>query len=133
MEVSCQCKAVSFKTPLPKPLALYICHCHDCQRQSSSAFGMSAIFPSFPLPDAGLLSCYNYFCKGCGTRLIHTISGKKFVSVKGGCIEGLDWESAIHIWTRSAMVPIPEGVEAYPDFPPIGPQEISDQPPELIG
>jgi hypothetical protein len=58
MEASCQCKAVTFKTPTPKPLALYICHCHDCQRQSSSAFGTSAIFPKFQLPDAELLSCY---------------------------------------------------------------------------
>lgn len=58
MDASCHCGAVNFKTPTPKPLALYICHCHDCQRQTSSAFGMSAIFPTFQLPDAELLSCY---------------------------------------------------------------------------
>jgi len=109
MDASCQCGAVSFKTPLAKPLALYICHCHDCQRQTSSAFGTSAIFPRFQLPDAELLSCYKrptasgdtlfcYFCKRCGTRLLHTTPGKNVVSVKGGCIEGLDWKSAIHLW-----------------------------------
>lgn len=38
---------------------------------------------------------------------------KNVVSVKGGCIEGLDWTKAIHIWTKSAMVPIPEGSEAH--------------------
>lgn len=61
---------------------------------------------------------------------------KNVVSVKGGCLEGLDWKSAIHIWyatlprnihsrkgryltgrlpsrTKSAMVPIPEGVESH--------------------
>ncbi|KAL2155035.1 hypothetical protein VTH82DRAFT_3711 [Thermothelomyces myriococcoides] len=148
MDASCQCGAVSFKTPLPKPLALYICHCHECQRQSSSAFGTSAIFPRFPLPDAELLSCYRrptsigggtmycYFCKRCGTRLIHTIPGKNVVSVKGGCIEGLDWRSAIHIWTKSAMVPIPEGTETYTDA---GPSEFGDgqdsldRPTELAG
>lgn len=36
------------------------------------------------------------------------MKGKNFVSVKGGCLEGLDWSKAIHIWTKSAMVPIPE-------------------------
>lgn len=36
------------------------------------------------------------------------LKGKNFVAVKGGCIEGLDWSKAIHIWTKSAMVPIPE-------------------------
>lgn len=58
MDVSCQCGAVAFKTPLPKPLALYICHCSECRRQTSSAFGTSAIFPRFNLPSSELLSCY---------------------------------------------------------------------------
>ena len=62
MNASCQCGAIAFKTPLPKPLAVYICHCDECRRQSSSAFGCSAIFPSFPLPASvkGALSCYSY-------------------------------------------------------------------------
>ncbi|KUI58161.1 hypothetical protein VP1G_05451 [Cytospora mali] len=109
MEASCQCGAVTFKTPLEKPLALYICHCTECRRQTSSAFGTSAIFPRFPLPDAELLSVYT----DCGTRLIHTTPNKNVVSVKGGCLEGLDWNKAIHIWTKSAMIPIPEGAECY--------------------
>ncbi|KAL2270995.1 hypothetical protein VTJ83DRAFT_366 [Remersonia thermophila] len=127
MDASCQCGAVKFKTPTPKPLALYICHCQDCQRQASSAFGTSAIFPRFKLPDATLLSCYTrqtslgdtlycYFCKRCGTRLIHTSPSKNVVSVKGGCIEGLDWRTAIHLWTKSAMVPIPEGSESHSEY-----------------
>ncbi|KAK4658715.1 hypothetical protein QC762_103945 [Podospora pseudocomata] len=153
MNASCQCGSIRFKTPLPKPLALYICHCIACQRQTSSAFGVSAIFPRFSLPanliqpppssptpssvsssgspPAGcegsgnnLLSVYSrattngqtlycYFCKRCGTRLVHDSPNKNVVSVKGGCLEGLDWKSAIHIWTKSAMVPIPEGVESH--------------------
>jgi hypothetical protein len=59
MDASCQCGRVSFKTPLPKPLALYICHCEECRRQSSSAFGCSAIFPKFPLPCMEELSVYS--------------------------------------------------------------------------
>ena len=53
---------IAFKTPLPKPLAVYICHCDECRRQSSSAFGCSAIFPAFPLPKATRdgLSVYTY-------------------------------------------------------------------------
>lgn len=58
MDASCQCGSVTFKTPLEKPLALYICHCTECRRQTSSAFGTSAIFPRFALPDAELLSVY---------------------------------------------------------------------------
>ena len=59
MEARCQCGSVAFKTPLPEPLALYICHCVECRRQTSSAFGTSAIFPRFKLPDSELLSCYS--------------------------------------------------------------------------
>ncbi|KAF7938917.1 uncharacterized protein EAE98_001254 [Botrytis deweyae] len=128
MNVSCECQNVVFKTPLAKPLALYICHCNECKRQSSSAFGASAIFPRFPLPCPEFLAVYTrptasghtvncYFCKTCGTRLIHSTPGKSVVSVKGGCIEGLDWKLAKHIWVKRAMVPIPEGAEVLEEEP----------------
>ncbi|KAF8846884.1 hypothetical protein BDZ45DRAFT_682239 [Acephala macrosclerotiorum] len=128
MNVQCQCGAIKFQTPLPQPLAVYICHCEECRRQSSSAFGCSAIFPKFELPCRESLSCYSrptasghslncYFCKNCGTRLIHSTPGKEVVSVKGGCIEGLDWRKARHIWCKRAMVPIPEGVERDEEEP----------------
>ncbi|UKZ90305.1 uncharacterized protein TrAFT101_005329 [Trichoderma asperellum] len=82
MNARCQCGAVSFKTPLPEPLALYICHCSECKKQTGSAFGTSAIFPRFKLPETENLNCYArptasgetlycYFCRLCGTRLIH--------------------------------------------------------------
>ncbi|KAI1497651.1 Mss4-like protein [Biscogniauxia marginata] len=126
MEARCQCGAVQFRTPLPKPLALYICHCAECRRQTGSAFGTSAIFPHFPLPQSELLSCYTY--------VLRKAKGKNVVSVKGGCIEGLDWGRAIHIWTKSAMVPIPEGSEAHSEEPADDSeygdsQESLDQPP----
>jgi hypothetical protein len=34
-------------------------------------------------------------------------------SIKGGCIEGLDWSGAKHIYTRTAVVPIPPGAEQW--------------------
>ncbi len=37
------------------------------------------------------------------------------MSIKGGCITGLDWSKAIHIWTKSAIMPIPEGSESHPE------------------
>lgn len=74
--------------------------------------------------------------------MTHTFSslsfqGKNVVSVKGGCLEGLDWRSAIHIWTKTAMVPIPEGSESHSeeaDFTDYGSsQEELDQPELLRG
>ncbi|KAL1879341.1 hypothetical protein VTK73DRAFT_7178 [Phialemonium thermophilum] len=148
MEARCQCGSVVFKTPLEKPLALYICHCADCRRQTSSAFGTSAIFPTFSIPNTDLLSCYSrpttsgdtlycYFCKVCGTRLVHMSPGKNVCSVKGGCLDGLDWNKAIHLWTKSAMVPIPEDAESHSGTSDISDyracQEELDQPTNALG
>ena len=45
------------------------------------------------------------------------------VSVKSGCLDALtkeDLRRAVHIWTKSAVVDIPEGVEAHEEEPPGG-------------
>ncbi len=142
MHVSCDCRAVAFETPTPAPLTVYHCHCTQCRRQSSTAFGTSAIFPAagiFPLspelrdkmsvytrPGTCVESGYDmecYFCKTCGSRVMHRIldedgTGRETVSVKGGLVQGLDWSTAKHIYTASAVVPIPEGRESYPGAPP---------------
>ncbi|RWA13912.1 hypothetical protein EKO27_g1173 [Xylaria grammica] len=71
------------------------------------------------------------------SRLTWDFSGKNVVSVKGGCITGLDWDTAIHIWTKSAMVPIPEGSESHSEEPTEsdygGAQESLDQPADHPG
>ncbi|MCJ1431637.1 hypothetical protein MMC27_000992 [Xylographa pallens] len=128
MNTTCQCGATHFLTPLPSPLAIYICHCLECRRQSSSAFGISAKFPRFPLPKDAPLGCYTratpsggatdcYFCRKCGSRLVHDNARKAAVSVKGGCIDGLDISGAVHIWCKRAIVPIPEGAVRWEEEP----------------
>ncbi|MCJ1282163.1 hypothetical protein MMC26_001486 [Xylographa opegraphella] len=128
MNTTCQCGASHFLTPLPAPLAVYICHCLDCRRQSSSAFGISAKFPPFALPADAPLACYTrlaasgatvdcYFCHECGSRLVHVNSRRDAVSVKGGCIEGLSLAGAVHIWCKRAIVPIPEGAVRWEGEP----------------
>lgn len=128
--VRCQCGAISFRTVLPKPLSVHICHCLECQKQSSSAFGVSAVFPvegMLPFPesirphvgmwtrktDSGrTMECY--FCKTCGVRVLHRVvlpdgTSKPTCNVKGGCLENMTLKDATHIYTRSARVPVPEG------------------------
>lgn len=57
--------------------------------------------------------------------------------MKGGCLDGLDWGKAIHIWTKSAMLPIPEGSESHSEEPSESSygtsQEELDQPPDAPG
>src|SRR5215217_6718430 len=40
----CQCGAVRYVVTA-EPLALYVCHCRECQKQSASAFGVSLVVP----------------------------------------------------------------------------------------
>ncbi|ROT37860.1 hypothetical protein SODALDRAFT_333617 [Sodiomyces alkalinus F11] len=146
MDISCQCGAVTFRTATPSPLSVYFCHCTQCRRQSSSAFGISAVFPASALPvfpDSGAsyspdlrarldvftrpgnagrtLDCY--FCRSCGARVVHRGrapdgSPLPTANIKGGLIEGLDLKGASHIWTREAVVPIPDGAVSWPESPP---------------
>lgn len=45
---------------------------------------------------------------------MHARDGVKSVSIRGGSLQGLSKEMvavAVHIWTKEAVVEIPEGVE----------------------
>ena len=78
----CQCGAVRYQISTP-PHEVYICHCTECRRQSSSAFGISVISVhtslelvkgeprcwSRPTASGGVLDCF--FCSECGTRIWH--------------------------------------------------------------
>lgn len=128
----CQCGAVRYEVSAP-PLAVYVCHCRECQRQSASAFGISVIVPAAALcvtggspriwsraADSGrTLDCA--FCPACGTRLWHQgREASETVSVKGGSLdEPVDLREAVHIWTLRALqgVVIPESAACFPGEP----------------
>lgn len=136
MDGSCQCGAIRFTTPTSEPLGVYCCHCLECRHQSSSAFGISVVFPAFSLPasvednlgrwerrTAAGKALRAYFCKVCGSRIMHATDGGDQVFVKGGCLLGLgkgelDLSKASHIWTKRAIVPIPPGAEQHEEEPP---------------
>jgi hypothetical protein len=96
-------------------LTLYLCHCTECQKQASSAFGMSLWVrradleivsgePKIwtrPGASGGTVSCA--FCPACGSRLYHDASNDpEIVSVKAGSLDDTSWlRPAGHIWTRS--------------------------------
>ena len=70
---------------------------------------------------------YCYFCNKCGSRILHAQivedGDPKVVAVKGGLLEGLDWTNGKHIFCRSAVVAIPDGVEKWEAEPDFGNQE----------
>lgn len=127
----CQCGGLRYEADA-EPLALYVCHCAECRRQSASAFGVTVMVDAaaFRLvkgaaktwergTDSGRrLSCH--FCPDCGSRVWH--SGEwPTVSIKGGTLdEPPDLSRAVHIWTKRKLagVVIPDGAETWPEEPP---------------
>ena len=83
----CQCKGVVYKIT-SAPLAVYACHCTECQRQSGSAFSLSllaergAVVVEEGKPavwerqhESGrVIDCL--ICATCGTRLFHEPQGQ---------------------------------------------------------
>ena len=115
-EGGCQCGAVRYRIT-GAPLTLYACHCTDCQKQSSSAFGMSLwvrqadfqIVAGEPklwqvTAESGRQKTCA-FCADCGSRIYHAFSGDPDVlSLKAGSLDDTSWLRPVgHIWTRSAQ------------------------------
>ncbi|KAK3318781.1 Mss4-like protein [Apodospora peruviana] len=143
LPVSCECGYIKMRTPFSKPLGTAHCHCTTCRKQSASAFGTSVFFLSkdvFPLatdvetklsvythPTESGNTAHCYFCPRCGVRILHAAllpdgTMRERVSFKGGAIDdgAIDWKAlnTKHIYTRSAIIKLPEEWECYEKMPP---------------
>jgi hypothetical protein len=111
----CQCGQVRYKITAP-PLAVYACHCTECQRQSASAFSLSMPVPRDAIEVTGTPKSWRrvsdsgrailcVFCADCGVRLFHNPERNPQVSiVKPGTLDDTTWLKPVgHIWTRSAQ------------------------------
>ena len=127
----CQCGAVRYELNAA-PVVFYICHCLECQKQSSSAFGESVRVNIADLIIEGEVKTYQRnsssgnilecdFCPNCGTRLFHRRqSYTTTLNIKGGTFDDTSWlKPAGHIWTSSKQtwVKIPEDALTYEKQP----------------
>lgn len=112
----CQCGRIRYEIRA-EPLTLYVCHCQECQKQSSSAFGMSMSVPSQAVvvlqgqakewtrkSDSGReVTCL--FCGNCGTRLFHKPArNSNIINVKPGTLDDTSWLQPIgNLWTKRAQ------------------------------
>ena len=102
-EGGCQCGAIRYRL-LAAPAALYACHCRDCQKQSSSAFGLSMWVERDAVEFTGAepriwrtrggtgMEKLCAFCGECGTRLWHAgggtrAEGSTTLSMKAGTLD----------------------------------------------
>lgn len=128
----CQCGAIQYRLG-SRPLSLFACHCTDCQRQSSSAFGM-ALWASKAdvefsgtalsewvrdLPSGRQMACR--FCPTCGTRLAHQVLGQEeILSLKPGTLDDTRaLRPVAHLWTASKQpwVQLDPAALQYPGNP----------------
>lgn len=114
LDGKCQCGEVHYHVT-GVPVTLFACHCTECQRQSSSAFGMALWVKDArvellsgaltrwirTLPSGRSMECS--FCPNCGTRLFHQVLGQsEIVSIKPGTLDDISWLNPVgHIWTKS--------------------------------
>jgi hypothetical protein len=128
----CQCGAVRYAIDAA-PLALYICHCRECRKQSASAFGMSLEVPLTGLrvtqgeptswsrdTDSGN-RLRGFFCPRCGSRLWHQQEPPTAtVTIKAGSLDApVDATGAVHIWTSRKLpgITIPADTRTFKEEP----------------
>ena len=109
----CQCGKIRY-TVSEKPLVFYFCHCTECQRHTSSAFGQSLRVAASAVEVDGDVAITTrnsasgtiregLFCPDCGVRLIHRSNGNPhYVNIKAGTLDDTSWlVPAGHIWMKS--------------------------------
>ena len=119
-EGGCQCGAIRYRL-LRAPVALYACHCKDCQKQSSSAFGLSMWMERDAIEFSGAEPrIYRThggsgkeklcaFCENCGTRIYHAGGATRgavseTLSIKAGTLDDTSRITpTCHLWTKSAQ------------------------------
>jgi hypothetical protein len=110
----CQCGEVRYESE-GEAVALFVCHCRECQKQSASAFGMSLVVPGDRLrvtrgapkfwsrdTDTGG-RIRSAFCPSCGSRLWDEPNPDMRVIKAGSLDEPVDISTAAHIWTCRAL------------------------------
>lgn len=128
LEGGCACGAVRYRLTR-EPMFVHCCHCHDCQRQTGSAFVLNALIETdeiavlagqpapvgVPTDSGGPHDIYR--CTVCQTALWSDYGGRaalRFVRV--GTLDAPDaLPPDVHIFTRSKLpwVGLPADVPAF--------------------
>lgn len=126
----CQCGELRYEVEGP-PLAVAVCHCGDCQKQSGSAFGMSMVVRREAFRwTAGTPSSYAtkadsgadkecVFCRSCGTRIYNSVRPTT-LNVKPGTLDDTSrLEPSLQVWLsrKQPWVPLAEGIPSFEGNP----------------
>ncbi|WP_422059658.1 GFA family protein [Sphingopyxis sp.] len=128
-EGGCNCGALRYRLA-GKPLAVAVCHCANCRRQSGSAFSVNVVVRADAMSLTGELATYEdldtesgspvlrQFCATCGSpiRSLSAASPKIAIVKAGTADDPGQFVPALHVWTESALpwVDIPPGLPQFP-------------------
>jgi hypothetical protein len=132
----CLCGSVRYSSDA-QPVMTAVCHCPDCQKQSSSAFSPLVGVPSESLHLEGQdLASYETvgesgqpvtrrFCPECGSGVVSYVAAMPDLQwVKAGTLDDASWfVPQMHMWTSTAQpwVPFDESVPTFEKNPPLSP------------
>jgi hypothetical protein len=98
------------------PLAVYACHCRDCQRFASGPYAVGAIVSRSDFAVTGATvstdrvgesgrTVHQFACASCGCRIWHEAAGTPdTIIVRAGPLDDPAWaRPLVHIWTRSKL------------------------------
>lgn len=128
LEGGCACGAVRYRLT-SAPMFVHCCHCHDCQRQTGSAFVLNALIESdcvdqlsvelepVSMPTDSGRPHDIYRCSKCRTAIWSDYGRRRvllFVRV-GTLDDPTALAPDVHIYTRSKLpwVALPSGVPAF--------------------
>ncbi len=113
----CLCGGVTYRVEAA-PIAQAVCHCTECQRQTSSPFSVIVGFPKSAFSVSGdTLASFETtaedsggkternFCSACGSPLFSLSPAvPDFVFIKAGSLDDSSWLTPeLEVWTRSAQ------------------------------
>ncbi len=128
----CNCGAVRYRLT-GDPLAVAVCHCSNCRRQSGSAFSVNVIVRGDAMHMTGDVATWEdpdtesgrpvlrQFCATCGSpiRSLSAASPKVAIVKAGTADDPGRFTPSIHVWTSSALpwVNIPADLPQFPRNP----------------
>jgi hypothetical protein len=112
----CACGAVRYEIAAP-PLAIYACHCTDCQRRTGTAFALNMPVRTSSLrivagapkgwrsASSNGATATSWFCGDCGGRIYGERDGRPDIMViRAGTLDDTSWvRPAAHFFVRSAQ------------------------------
>ncbi len=111
----CFCENIRY-TCEAEPMMMAICHCKNCQKQTSTSFSILVAVPKGSLNIEGELSAYNdqgssgqavirKFCGKCGSPILSDVAALPTMDfLKAGTLDDTSWlKPEAQLWCDSAQ------------------------------